>query len=49
MQCASGRFGIDLDYFNDASVVEIKIDDFAKSHQCAPRGAPKSMTHSVSH
>jgi len=25
------------------------IDDFAKSHQCAPCGAPKSMTVNVSH
>ena len=30
VQCASGRFGIDLDYFNDASVVEIKIGQGAK-------------------
>jgi len=30
VQCASGRFGIDLDYFNDAAVVEIKIGQGAK-------------------
>jgi glutamate synthase domain-containing protein 2 len=30
VQCASGRFGIDLEYFNDASVVEIKIGQGAK-------------------
>jgi glutamate synthase domain-containing protein 2 len=30
VQCASGRFGIDLDYFNEASVVEIKIGQGAK-------------------
>ena len=27
----------------------LKSDDFAKSHQRAPRGAPKSMTGNVSH
>lgn len=30
VQCASGRFGIDLEYFNDASMVEIKIGQGAK-------------------
>jgi len=30
VQCASGRFGVDLDYFNEASVVEIKIGQGAK-------------------
>ena len=27
----------------------IKVDDFAKSHQRAPCGAPESMTGKVSH
>jgi glutamate synthase domain-containing protein 2 len=30
VQCASGRFGIDLEYFNEASVIEIKIGQGAK-------------------
>lgn len=30
VQCASGRFGIDLEYFNDAAIVEIKIGQGAK-------------------
>jgi glutamate synthase domain-containing protein 2 len=30
VQCASGRFGIDLEYFNDAAMVEIKIGQGAK-------------------
>ncbi len=29
-QCASGRFGVDLDYLNSASIVEIKIGQGAK-------------------
>lgn len=30
VQCASGRFGLDLEYFNDAAMVEIKIGQGAK-------------------
>ena len=30
VQCASGRFGIDLEYLNDAAAVEIKIGQGAK-------------------
>jgi len=29
--------------------ISLNVDDFAKSHQCAPCGAPKSMTGNVSH
>lgn len=29
-QCASGRFGVDIDYLNSASIVEIKIGQGAK-------------------
>jgi len=29
--------------------ISLKLDDFAESHHCAPRGAPKSMTGNVSH
>jgi hypothetical protein len=30
-------------------IIWLKDDDFAKSHQRAPSGAPRSMTGSVSH